>query len=116
MIFRNPNNRTKPYQFDYKPRYYDPEEEKAEKRRRELERQMEINERAEAGDEDAIKERSRRRMNRMYRAEANQARKRAALRSNIMLMGIIGLLLFATYFIIEHYLPQIEAWVGKMNF
>lgn len=115
MLFRNLRKRIKPYQFEYKPRYWDPEEEKAEKRRRELDRHMKINERAAAGDEEAIRIKARRSVNRRYRSEANSARKRAARKSNITLMGIIGVLLFATYFIIENYIPEIEAWIGTMN-
>lgn len=85
----------KPRQFDYKPRYYDPEKEAREQRRREL-----LGDRPAEGEEYVPGELLRqRRMQRMMDAESRRRRKRPV--SVLFLILLLALLVLAVMWVVR---------------
>lgn len=85
----------KPRQFDYKPRYYDPEKEAREQRRREL-----LGDRAAEGEEYVPGALLRqRRMQRMMDSESRRRRKRPV--SVLFLILLLALLVLAVMWVVR---------------
>ena len=95
-----------PQKFGYKPRFYNPDKE-------DLEERLERIRREESDDPEAVKKRIATgfRSRGGYNKEAKFARKRGENRSNIILIGVIVVLILATYIFLEVYLPQIENYL-----
>ncbi len=100
-LFRSRNIQAK--KFNYTPRYYDPEQEEFRER---------IEERMGAGDK--TKEGAKKRIAqglRDGRRRNTQFRKKAVLRSNLVLIAIVVALCLFCYIFIQNYLPKIiENW------
>ena len=96
----NFGKRIKHRQFEYIPRYYDPDKEELENRLKKYKR--------EASDTELSKQRIRGGFRRKYRVE-NDYTKRSVRRSNRILLMTIGILLLLTYLFITEYLPKIIA-------
>lgn len=94
-IFKAPKHQ----QYDFKPRYYDPEKE-------ELKERLERLEEMKGSGPEAIKARLSGGFRRGYAAD-NAYRRKQMRRSNMLLIGIIVLLLLLTYFLLSVYLPSI---------
>lgn len=94
-------------QFDYRPRYWDPEKEEREERRRQLEM-------IKDSSVDGTKARITSGFRRGYTSNSSY-RRRQVMRSNLVLIGIIFALLFFCYIFLTQYLPQIENFVGEMQ-
>lgn len=102
MLSLRPKN-IKAKKFNYAPRYYDAEQEEREERRKE---RMQA---TEASSEGAKKRISR--GLRSGRGRNNKLRKKAAFRSNLILIAIVVALCAFCYIFIQNYLPQfIEGW------
>lgn len=92
-------------QYDYKPRYWDPKEEELQERLNRIERVKE-------GDPEAIKARLSGSFRRGFEQGQARFRKQQAMRSNLVLLGVLVALLFLSYLFITVYLPDIAASVG----
>ena len=84
VFFRRP----KPKQFDYKPRYYDEEKEKQEKRRRELEK-------AGSGDTASL----RGEIERRWRIADRKNRAKAKGVNVLIYLAIVALLVYFIFFV-----------------
>ncbi len=94
-------------QYQYKPRFWNPEKEDLEER---LKRVEEL----KAGEAEGIKARLSGSFRRGYqKAEDNRFRQRQVQRSNLVLLGVIALLLLFSYLFISVYLPEIAAAIGE---
>ncbi len=93
----------KPQQFEYVPRFYDPEKEALEKR-------IEQAKACKQGGEAAIKERIRDglRKSTTYNPRYRKLKADAVLRSNLLLLAIVVVLLLLTYMLLTVYLPKLE--------
>jgi hypothetical protein len=80
--------RPKPKQFDYKPRYYDEEKERKEKRRKEMEQ-------SGTGDTSFMKGE----MNRRWRRDDKKNRDKARGINLLIYIAIIGLLVYFMFFV-----------------
>ncbi len=89
---------TKPIQFDFKPRYYDPEKEAREKRQKELEKQRQE-------DAEGMKERISAGFRRGADLSAMHYRRKMVMRSNLLVMALIAILALIAYLFINVYLP-----------
>ena len=96
----NFGKRIKNRQFDYVPRYYDPDKEELENRLKKYRR--------EVSDTELSKQRIRGGFRRKYRVENDYAKK-SVRRSNRILLMTICVLLLLTYLFITEYLPKIIA-------
>lgn len=85
--------------YRYVPRYWDPKKEELEERLKRIKESKD-------GNIEATKARLATGFRRGYSSDL-QARRASVLRSNILLLGIIGLLLLASYVFIVKYLPTI---------
>ncbi len=103
VIFKTPKHS----QFDYKPRFWDPEKEEREERLRKL------NQLRKDG-LDGSKARITSGFRRGY-THNSAYRRRQVLRSNLVLIGIVVILLFFCYLFLTQFLPQIETVVGEMQ-
>lgn len=95
-FFKLPKNQ----QYDYKPRYWDPDKEELQKRIREAEERKGSSAEAVRGRLAAGG------FKRGYSAD-NRLRQRQVLRSNLILVGIIVLLILLSYLFLTMYLPEI---------
>lgn len=100
MGFINFGKRIKNRQFDYNPRYYDPDKEALESRMRAY--------KAEADSSDLAKERIRGGFRRKYGGK-NEYTRAANRRSNRILFFTLIALVLLTLFFISEYLPRIIA-------
>ncbi|MEN0005267.1 MAG: hypothetical protein AAF798_14030 [Bacteroidota bacterium] len=94
-FFRVPKHQ----QYDYKPRYWDPKKEELKERLAQIE-QLKNN------DAEAAKARISSGFRRGYQAN-NVSRKGQVLRSNLVLLAIVGILVVFTYMFLTVYLPEI---------
>ena len=93
-------------QYEYKPRFWDPKEE-------ELKERLERVENMKKGDPEAIKARLSGGFRRGYEQGRNvRFRKQQAMRSNLVLLGVIVVLLLLSYMFLTVYLPGIAALLG----
>ena len=96
-LFRTPNHR----KYDYIPRYYNPDKEALEERLK----------RAEVMADDSIEGMKNRISSNLKRGGNSKDyefhRRKALMKSNLLLLAIIIILLFATGIILEVYLPDI---------
>lgn len=92
-------------QYDYKPRYWDPKKEELEGR---IKRIKQI----EEGKIEGVKNRISGGFKRRYQAET-PSRKSQVMRSNLYLLGIIGVLGYVTYLLLTVYLPDIVKMLEK---
>lgn len=93
-------------QYEYKPRYWNPRED-------ELKERLERVENVKNGDPEAIKARLSGGFRRGYeQGRDTRFRKQQAMRSNLVLLGVIVVLLLLSYMFITVYLPDIAASVG----
>ncbi|MBV6655288.1 MAG: hypothetical protein KI786_16085 [Mameliella sp.] len=94
-------------QYQYKPRFWNPEKEDLEER---LKRAEEM----KSGDTEGVKARLSGSFRRGYqKAEDNRFRQRQVKRSNMVLLGVIALLILFSYLFISVYLPEIAAAIGE---
>jgi len=94
-------------QYEYKPRFWDPKEE-------ELKERLERVENMKKGDPEAIKARLSGGFRRGYEQGRNtRFRKQQAMRSNLVLLGVIVVLLLLSYMFLTVYLPDIAASLGE---
>lgn len=94
-------------QYQYKPRFWNPEKEDLEER---LKRAEEM----KSGNAESVKARLSGSFRRGYqKAEDVRFRRRQVQRSNLVLLGVIVLLLFFSYMFISVYLPEIAAAIGE---
>ncbi|TXB61850.1 hypothetical protein [Phaeodactylibacter luteus] len=106
MAFIRFSKLPKHQQYQYKPRYWNPEKEDLEER---LKRVEEV----KAGKADGVKARLSGSFRRGYqKAEDNRFRSRQVRKSNLVLLSIIVLLLLFSYMFISVYLPEIAASIG----
>ncbi len=84
-------------QYEYTPRYWNPEKEELEERLKRIEERKQ-------GDKDAMKSRISSGFRRGY-IGGRSLRGKQARRSNAILLGIVVLLIFFTYFALTEYLP-----------
>ena len=89
----------KPQRFEYKPRHWNPEKE-------DLERRVKAAQNRQDSSPGAMKDRITQNMRRSYRA--GKQKSAFNLRYNLLLLGIIIVLLIASYYILTVYLPQME--------
>ena len=103
-------NFVKPYQFEYRPRYWDPDREDLEKRLRAAEKRREAV--ANAKDPEAMKARISQGFRRQsYYEETRQLRRRHARRSSVRLLVILIFLIIGAFVILNLYLPALEQFV-----
>lgn len=100
MAFFSFSKRIKNRQFDYIPRYYDPDKEELEKRLKLYNRQ--------GDDVDLAKERIRGGFSRNYRQAGDYAKKQKR-RSNRILLMTLAVLVLLTLILLTQYLPKIVA-------
>jgi len=106
MAFIRFSRLPKHQQYQYKPRYWDPQKEELEERLKQVENMK-------GGDAEAIKARLAGGFRRGYQQGGqSRFRKQQVMRSNLVLLGLILLLLFLSYLFIRVYLPEIAASVG----
>ena len=96
-VFRTPN----PKKFNYKPRFYEPEEEEKQERRDRLRR---MREKGAEGMKERIS--SGLRFRGGYTADRT-ARARAIRRSNLIMLAVVIFLIILSYGFIKVYLPEI---------
>jgi len=101
MGFLKAFNTPKNQKFEYHPRYWDPKKEEWEERKKELHQLQEKDNSPEA-----MKMRIAKGMRRGGRADT-EYRSALVRRSNIRLLGIIGILILLSYIAIKIYLPQL---------
>ena len=105
-IFRTPN----PKKFNFNPRHYDPEEEERQ------ERHARYKKLAEKGPE-GMKERISARMRSGSGGAAQrELRRKAIMRSNMIMVGVLIFLILLGYGLIQVYLPQLAesmAWTWQ---
>ena len=99
-------NLPKPYNFEYRPRYWDPRKEELEKRLKASENRME-------GDPEAMKARISTGLRRRQYKENSKLRSRYAVRSNVMLLGILVMLVIITLALLNTYFPALLEAVGE---
>ena len=94
-FFRQPKHQ----QFNYKPRFYDPDKEDLERRLKKARLEQEQT-------PEAMKSRIKSGL-RSYRPEDGRLRRRAVVKSNMVVFFIVVFLLLLSYFFIIYYLPKI---------
>jgi len=94
-------------QYQYKPRFWDPEKEELKDRLRRIEDQK-------TGGSEGMKARISSGMKKGYLADARE-RKKLALRSNMVLFAVIIFLLGLCYVFLMVYLPQIVDGIDDMG-
>ncbi len=99
-VFRTPKHQ----RFEYKPRHWNPQKEELEKRLEEIEKMKQ-------NDPDALKARIAKNFRRGSIGHGD-ARRKATLRSNMLLLGIIVGLVLLSYVFLSVYLPQIVNALG----
>jgi hypothetical protein len=93
----------KPQQFNYIPRFYDPEKEERDARVK-----------AAMGQSDYSADAVKVRISKNFREKPRGKRKlqqSAAMRSNIILVMVLVCLLLLTYILLTRYMPMIERWL-----
>jgi len=94
-------------QYQYKPRFWNPEKEDLEERLKQAEE-------LKKGNADSVKARLSGSFRRGYqKAEDARFRQRQVKRSNLVLLGVITLLVLFSYLFISVYLPEIAAAIGE---
>ena len=102
-LFKPPKNQ----QFSYKPRYWDPKKEEAEKLRQRVET-------LQKGGVDGMKERISGGFRKGLGGEAAMSyRNRRVKRSNGTLLIVIIVLMVLSYLAIEVYFPDLSSWLGS---
>lgn len=95
----------KPLPFEFRPRYWDPEKEKREARRKEI----------AAMQDDSI-EGMKARLSRRFQGRYNEyysEKKRAMQKQNLLLFAALIAVLVGAYYFLLKYLPIIERWLDK---
>lgn len=87
-------------QFEYKPRFFDPEKEELEKRLKSLE---DLN----ASDTASLKDRISTGLRRKGVVRDGRPHSNQLMRSNILLLAIVIFLALATLFLLDKYLPRL---------
>lgn len=99
-VFRTPKHQ----RFEYKPRHWNPQKEELENRLEEIEKMKQ-------NDPDALKARIAKNFRRGGHGHS-AARRKATLRSNMLLLGIIVALVLLSYVFLSVYLPEIVNALG----
>lgn len=94
-LFKVPKHR----KYEYKPRYWNQQKEELNERLRRIED-------ARQGDVEGMRDRIRAGL-RQSRARDYQSMRTATIQTNIRLLVIIGILIAATYYILNYYLPRL---------
>ncbi len=89
----------KPVQFDFKPRYYDQDKEERSKRLKELEE-------LRNADTEGMKARISSGLRRSSDMSAMHYRRKAVMRSNMLVMALIVILALLAYLFVNVYLPH----------
>lgn len=107
MAFIKFSKLPKHQQYQYKPRFWNPEKEDLEERLKQVEE-------VKTGNAEGVKARLAGSFKRGYqKAEDTRFRQRQVQRSNFILLGVIALLLVFSYLFISVYLPEIAATIGE---
>ena len=94
-LFKVPKHR----KYEYKPRYWDQQKEDLKERLRRIEE-------AKQGNTEGMRDRIRAGL-RQSRARDYQSMRTATIQTNVRLLVIIGILIAATYYILNYYLPRL---------
>lgn len=92
-------------QYEYKPRYWDPEKEDLDQRLRRAEARKQ-------DDEGARRERIKSGLRRGGYTRDNSAMRQQVVRTNLRLVAIMAVLFFAAYMVLTQYLPR---WLSLLD-
>ncbi|MEM7102147.1 MAG: hypothetical protein AAF502_03375 [Bacteroidota bacterium] len=102
MLFPTRSRLPKARKFEYKPRYFDPEEEERKERRKKL---FEAHGSGSEGSKLRIAKGLKRHKDRRNRSESG------AIRTNMILIVVLSVLIFFSWIFLNNYLePFIESW------